>query len=40
MPLNAGNEIHTLIEKFKSREVFLYHACQLKDFNKHVNSKR
>ena len=32
-----GNDIQALVDLFEKRQVFLYHACQLIDFESYIS---
>ena len=38
MPLIEGNDIGYLSNLFSDRNVFFYHACQLKDFRTYIQA--
>ena len=33
----TGNDIQALVDFFEERQVFLYHACQLIDFESYIS---
>lgn len=36
MPLLTGDDLHRVVQLFNTRGVYIYHACQLKDFDTYV----